>query len=143
VRQIESVAFAGSHSGSELLGLEEVEQVAAAGEAHAEETAPAERAVRAAKRRMNRGSLPAHLPRTETIVDIDDKACPCCRNALHCIGEGPLIDCSARWHHSKELGKLLSRSKRLPRQPNERIGCFTQHGRRRLVVRGFRGVRQR
>jgi transposase len=75
-----------------LLGLEEVEQVAAAGEAHAEETAPAERAVRVAKRRMNRGSLPAHLPRIETIVDIDDKACPCCRNALHCIGE----DCSER-----------------------------------------------
>src|SRR3984893_10698987 len=70
-----------------LLGLEEVEQAEAAGAAQAEETAPAERAVRAAKRRMNRGSLPAHLPRIETIVDIDDKACPCCRNALHCIGE--------------------------------------------------------
>src|SRR3989442_7246662 len=63
-----------------LLGLEEVEQAEAAGEAQAEETAPAERAARAAKRRMNRGSLPAHLPRIETIVDIDDKACPCCRN---------------------------------------------------------------
>jgi transposase len=70
-----------------LLGLEEVEQAEAAGEAQAEETAPAERAARAAKRRMNRGSLPAHLPRIETIVDIDDKGCPCCRNALHCIGE--------------------------------------------------------
>jgi transposase len=70
-----------------LLGLEEVEQTEAAGAAQAEETAPAERAARAAKRRMNRGSLPAHLPRIETIVDIDDKACPCCRNALHCIGE--------------------------------------------------------
>jgi transposase len=70
-----------------LLGLEEVEQAAAAGAAQAEETAPAARAGRAAKRRMNRGSLPAHLPRIESIVDIDDKACPCCRNALHCIGE--------------------------------------------------------
>jgi transposase len=70
-----------------LLGLEEVEQAAAAGAAQAEETAPAARVGRAAKRRMNRGSLPAHLPRIESIVDIDDKACPCCRNALHCIGE--------------------------------------------------------
>src|SRR5271155_5455800 len=70
-----------------LLGLEEVEQAEATGEAQTEATAPAERAARAAKRRMNRGSLPAHLLRIETIVDIDDKACPCCRNALHCIGE--------------------------------------------------------
>ena len=40
-----------------------------------------------ARRRANRGSLPAHLPRIETLVDIEDKACPCCRNALHVIGE--------------------------------------------------------
>ena len=39
------------------------------------------------KRRANRGSLPAHLPRIETIVDIDDKTCPCCGGALHRIGE--------------------------------------------------------
>jgi transposase len=70
-----------------LLALEEVEQAEAAGEAQAEAKAPAERAARTAKRRMNRGSLPAHLPRIETIVDIDDRACPCCWNALHCIGE--------------------------------------------------------
>ena len=36
---------------------------------------------------MNRGSLPAHLPRIEMVVDIDDHACPCCGNALHRIGE--------------------------------------------------------
>ena len=35
----------------------------------------------------NRGALPAHLPRVELIVDIEDKACPCCRNPLHPIGE--------------------------------------------------------
>src|SRR6478752_7097932 len=62
-----------------LLGLEEVEQVEASN--------PAERAIRSAKRRMNRGSLPAHLPRVEMVVDIDDHACPCCGNALHRIGE--------------------------------------------------------
>jgi transposase len=70
-----------------LLGLEEVEQVVASGEAETEAAVPAERAGRAAKRRMNRGSLPAHLPRVEMVVDIDDHACPCCGNALHRIGE--------------------------------------------------------
>src|ERR1700678_3678226 len=47
-----------------LLGLEDVEQTQAATQAQAEERPPAERA---AKRRMNRGALPAHLPRVETI----------------------------------------------------------------------------
>ena len=70
-----------------LLGLEDVEQVAASGEAETEAANPAERASRSAKRRMNRGSLPAHLPRIEMVVDIDDHACPCCGNALHRIGE--------------------------------------------------------
>jgi transposase len=36
---------------------------------------------------MNRGSLPGHLPRIEIVVDIEDRNCPCCRNALHRIGE--------------------------------------------------------
>ncbi|TCM51110.1 transposase [Rhizobium sp. PP-F2F-G48] len=70
-----------------LLGLEEVEQGVAADEAAEETAAPAVRTEHAAKRRANRGSLPAHLPRIETVVDIEDKACPCCRHALHVIGE--------------------------------------------------------
>ena len=70
-----------------LLGLEDVEQVAASGEAESDAANPAERASRAAKRRMNRGSLPAHLPRIEMVIDIDDHACPCCGKALHRIGE--------------------------------------------------------
>src|SRR5271168_592960 len=70
-----------------LLGLEDVEQIAASGDAEGEAAAPAERAHRAARRRMNRGSLPAHLPRIELVVDIEDHSCPCCRNALHRIGE--------------------------------------------------------
>jgi hypothetical protein len=37
--------------------------------------------------RRNRGALPADLPRVEVIVDIDDKACPCCGGTLHVIGE--------------------------------------------------------
>jgi transposase len=70
-----------------LLGLEEVEQVAANDEAETEAANLAERAKRSARRRMNRGSLPAHLPRVEMVVDIDDPACPCCGKALHRIGE--------------------------------------------------------
>ncbi len=71
-----------------LLGLEDVEQIAASSEAESEAAAPpAERARRTARRRMNRGSLPAHLPRIEMVVDVKDHTCPCCRNALHRIGE--------------------------------------------------------
>ena len=70
-----------------LLGLEDVEQTAASDEATADQAAPAERTARAHKRRINRGSLPAHLPRIEVIADIDDKTCPCCKGELHRIGE--------------------------------------------------------
>ncbi|HEY5411069.1 MAG TPA: IS66 family transposase, partial [Caulobacteraceae bacterium] len=68
------------------LGLEDVEQEIAAGEAGAEAAAPSAKTARAA-RRANRGSLPAHLPRIETVVDIEDKTCPGCRGVLHRIGE--------------------------------------------------------
>jgi transposase len=70
-----------------LLGFEEVEQTTASDEANQEAISPAEREVRAAKRRANRGSLPSHLPRIEMVVDIEDHSCPCCRGALHVIGE--------------------------------------------------------
>ena len=70
-----------------LLALEEAEQVEAAGFAASEEQAPAEKAGRVAKRRANRGALPAHLPRIETVVDIGSDICPCCSGKLHRIGE--------------------------------------------------------
>jgi len=70
-----------------LLGLEDAEQAEAADEAKAEEAAPAERVSRVVKRRANRGSLPAPLPRIETVVDVEDRSCPCCAAPLHCIGE--------------------------------------------------------
>src|ERR1700686_4441520 len=70
-----------------LLGLEEVEQMAASDAAIADQSAPTERAARAAKRRTNRGSLPAHLPRVEIVLDIDSRTCPCCQGELHRIGE--------------------------------------------------------
>src|SRR3954465_10255014 len=68
-----------------LLGLEEAEQIEAAGLEEKEQGSTALRQAQGAKRRTNRGSLPAHLPRVEIVVDIDDHACPCCRNDLHRI----------------------------------------------------------
>jgi transposase len=70
-----------------LLGLEDVEQAAASGEASEDERAPEGRRARARKRRGNRGALPTHLPRIEVVVDVNDRTCPCCRGELHRIGE--------------------------------------------------------
>src|SRR5437764_10626952 len=69
------------------LGLEEAEQVEASGDAENEEKVPAERTARAARRRSNRGALPAHLPRIETLVDVASMICPGCSGTLHRIGE--------------------------------------------------------
>jgi transposase len=70
-----------------LLGLEEVEQVEAEGLAAEEAADPAKLEARVRKRRANRGSLPAHLPRIEQVIDIPDKTCPCCKGMLHVMGE--------------------------------------------------------
>src|SRR5260370_14663370 len=70
-----------------LLGLEDVEQAAARDATDAEQATPTARQAGAAKRRANRGSLPAHLPRIETTIDIDDKTSRSCQGALHPIGE--------------------------------------------------------
>src|SRR3954469_5488999 len=69
------------------LGLEDLEQAAAAVEA-ARETAASRDTPRPARpRRRNLGALPAHLPRLEVLVDVEDKSCPCCGGSLHVIGE--------------------------------------------------------
>ncbi|MCW1838745.1 IS66 family transposase [Prosthecomicrobium hirschii] len=70
-----------------LLALEEAEQVEAEGLAGDETADPVRREARAARRRANRGALPAHLPRIEQVVDVEDKSCPCCRGPLHAMGE--------------------------------------------------------
>jgi transposase len=70
-----------------LLALEEVEQTEAAANAQDEATKPDLRLTRAAQRRRNRGALPAHLPRIEQVVEIDNPTCPCCAGLLHRIGE--------------------------------------------------------
>jgi transposase len=49
------------------------------------DTAP--RAPRSEPAKRNRGALPAELPRVEQVIDVEDKACPCCGGALHLIGE--------------------------------------------------------
>ena len=70
-----------------LLALEDVEQNEAEAAAGSEVKPSSARAEGARRRRANRGSLPSHLPRVETLVDIADKTCPCCKGVLHRIGE--------------------------------------------------------
>jgi transposase len=65
--------------------LEEAEQIEAAGLAKSEGSS--ERKARAAKRRANRGALPTHLPRIETVIDVASPICPGCSGTLHRIGE--------------------------------------------------------
>jgi transposase len=69
------------------LGLEDT--AIAIGDAEAQEDSrdPQRKAERAKNRGASRGKLPAHLPRVEQIVDIEDKSCPCCAKPLHVIGE--------------------------------------------------------
>src|SRR3954462_4502199 len=70
------------------LGREALEQPAAAAEAAQEEAAARNSPPRPPRvRRRNLGALPAHLPRVEVLVDVEDKSCPCCGEALHVIGE--------------------------------------------------------
>src|SRR5215213_1472839 len=70
------------------LGLEDLEQTVAAAEAAQEEVASRSGTPRPPRvRRRNLGALPAHLPRVEVLVDLEDKSCPCCGGALHLIGE--------------------------------------------------------
>ena len=69
------------------LAFEDVEQAVAASEA-ADDKQNEERArARAEKRRANRGTLPAHLPRVHVTIEPEDKSCPCCRSPMHVIGE--------------------------------------------------------
>ena len=74
------------------LALEEVE-TALAEAVHARDKAsraPAER-----PRKINRGSLPAHLERIERLVDVEDKACPCC--AVRCTRSARMWPSASTW----------------------------------------------
>ncbi|QCG98123.1 hypothetical protein E6C67_31015 [Azospirillum sp. TSA2s] len=69
------------------LALEDLEQTLAAKEAEPAGSAAAKPAPPRPRRRVNRGNLPADLPREEILVDVADKTCPCCGGTLHPIGE--------------------------------------------------------
>lgn len=69
------------------LGLEDLEAAAGAAEAEAERLGATPSASRSKPRSVKPRALPAHLPRVEVVVDIEDKTCPCCGGALHRIGE--------------------------------------------------------
>jgi transposase len=66
------------------LALEDIEQTIAKAEAIEEKRQAAE-APR--KRRINRGALPAHLPRIHETVAPATTNCPCCQQPMHVIGE--------------------------------------------------------
>ena len=70
------------------LALEEVAQSLGLAQTVVEtEPAADKQATGERKPRRNRGALPAHLPRVEIVVDVEDKRCPCCGGAMHVIGE--------------------------------------------------------
>jgi transposase len=69
------------------LGIEDLETAIGMAEAEEEARDGAAKSARGANRGIKRGKLPAHLPRVEIVVDIEDKDCPCCGGALHVIGE--------------------------------------------------------
>jgi transposase len=70
------------------LGLEDLEQaVAAVAAAQAAAGLVSDVSPGRPPTRRNRGALPAHLPRIEVVVDVEDKSCPCCGGTLHVIGE--------------------------------------------------------
>ena len=70
-----------------LLALEDIEQAIAGDEAREDKKNAAAAEARAAKRRANRGALPAHLPRVDVTIEPDDTNCPCCKAPMHVIGE--------------------------------------------------------
>jgi len=69
------------------LVLEDAEQSAAESDAAKDAAEPAERRRRIEVANRNRGALPAHLPRYEVVIDVENKQCPCCGGALHVIGD--------------------------------------------------------
>src|ERR1700745_4339685 len=70
-----------------LLALEDIEQSVAGNEAADDKKDPAGARTRGDKRRVNRGALPAHLPRVDVTITPEDTNCPCCRAPMHMIGE--------------------------------------------------------
>ena len=72
-------------------GLEDLEQTV--GENQALQDAapatpdPAHSLPRRNRSARNHGALPAHLPRYEVVIDVENRDCPCCGGALHAMDE--------------------------------------------------------
>jgi transposase len=66
------------------LALEDIESVIAKNEGIEEKKAPPQLRP---KRQVNRGALPAHLPRIHETIAPCDTSCPCCHAPMHVIGE--------------------------------------------------------
>ena len=72
------------------LALEDIETSLANRNAEEEEQQSTETdkaAGQGKKRRINRGALPAHLPRVHVTIEPESTVCPCCHGAMHVIGE--------------------------------------------------------
>lgn len=70
------------------LALEDIEQAIAKTEAVEEKRAPAgETDASHRRRKINRGALPAHLPRVHETLAPENANCPCCGKPMHLIGE--------------------------------------------------------
>ena len=71
------------------LVLEDIETAIAEQDAKEEKKETAEKPAdpQRKKRRANRGSLPAHLPRIHVTLAPEITVCPCCHGAMHVIGE--------------------------------------------------------
>ena len=72
------------------LALEDIAQSLGLAASVVEAEPAADKRVQTSERQppqRNRGALPAHLPRVEVVIDVEDKRCPCCGGAMHVIGE--------------------------------------------------------
>jgi transposase len=71
------------------LALEDIETTIAEQDAQEDnkETAQTPADAQSKKRRANRGSLPAHLPRIHVTLAPETAVCPCCHGTMHVIGE--------------------------------------------------------
>jgi transposase len=90
-RRSEKLGEAAVQLGIEDLEQSVAEQAAALDAAMSRASPPNQdgsaRAPRTEPVKRNRGALPADLPRFEQVIDVVDKACPCCGGQLHLIGE--------------------------------------------------------
>jgi transposase len=73
------------------LGIEDLEQTIAAAEVGQDAADPARdkqpRPRPQARPNRNHGARPAHLPRYEVLIDVEQRDCPCCGGTLHVIDE--------------------------------------------------------